>query len=338
MSTERILSDWSKHKFLHPNEPAKVNWNGFPFPSVAHALTFAQISPTFSFEQGALEKLAKKVAKSKTKQLREFDTLPKVSNWYDSRMAEAMWSLNLQKYADKRVRRRLLDIRGCRFAFTTGYGGREVEKFSGCRVRKGEVMGHNLYGRSLDALRTMLLSRLVVLVCGGRDYDDDQFIFRVLDYIDSVYKIKYVVHGAATGADRIAGRWAKLSGKPPMEFPAKWDDLSVPNCKVRVNSRGEKYNVLAGFNRNSDMLRHMCKQVPGTGYKQTMVLGFTGGTGTFDMLSRSFNAGLPTFYQEGGKMRRVSAIEGDTLVLEAHTLSRRNRVDGTPWFSGITST
>ena len=57
-----------------------------------------------------------------------------------------------------------------------------------------------------------------VLVCGSRDWTDQALIARGLpDYGPAV-----IVHGAARGADRLAGRVARALGWPVEEHPADW--------------------------------------------------------------------------------------------------------------------
>jgi hypothetical protein len=57
-----------------------------------------------------------------------------------------------------------------------------------------------------------------VLVCGSRDWTDQALIARVLpDYGPAV-----IVHGAARGAVRLAGRVAQALGWPVEQHPADW--------------------------------------------------------------------------------------------------------------------
>lgn len=43
-----------------------------------------------------------------------------------------------------------------------------------------------------------------IIVCGGRDYNDIEHVFEILDF----YNPYIVVHGNATGADTLASYWA----------------------------------------------------------------------------------------------------------------------------------
>lgn len=108
-----------------------------------------------------------------------------------------------------------------------------------------------------------------VLVCGGRDYCDAKRIWSVLDhYLREGDDFECLMHGAARGADTIAGEWATARGVQVLSFPADWNGLG--------NS--------AGPTRNAQMLREG---------KPTLVIAFPGGRGTADMTGRARRAGVP---------------------------------------------
>jgi hypothetical protein len=65
-------------------------------------------------------------------------------------------------------------------------------------------------------------NNLVVLVCGGRGWSDRWLVHEELRKLRCAgYGV--VIHGAARGADRIAGEEARLLGFAVREFPARWD-------------------------------------------------------------------------------------------------------------------
>ena len=103
-----------------------------------------------------------------------------------------------------------------------------------------------------------------VLVCGGRDYWDKATIRKELAEV----KPTVVLHGAASGADRLAGEVATEMKVPVEEYPARWND----------------YGRAAGIIRNQMMLTHG---------KPDLVLAFPGGRGTADMVQRAQKAGVP---------------------------------------------
>lgn len=106
-----------------------------------------------------------------------------------------------------------------------------------------------------------------VLVCGGRDYAHWLRVLVALDKLHATKGITCVIHGAARGADALAGRWAEERGVPCESYPADW------------STHGKR----AGFLRNAQMLEQG---------KPDGVVAFPGGRGTEDMVRQSERAGL----------------------------------------------
>lgn len=108
-----------------------------------------------------------------------------------------------------------------------------------------------------------------VLVCGGRDYSDKARVFAVLDHYNAESGgFAALIHGAARGADSLAGEWAEARGVPVLAFPADW------------NAHGRA----AGYIRNAQMI--------GEG-KPTLVVAFPGGRGTRNMIQQSRDCRVP---------------------------------------------
>lgn len=59
-----------------------------------------------------------------------------------------------------------------------------------------------------------------VLVCGDRNWTDQAAIYKRLALLDMSTTI---IHGAARGADRIAGDAAERLGLPVIAVPAEWE-------------------------------------------------------------------------------------------------------------------
>jgi hypothetical protein len=106
-----------------------------------------------------------------------------------------------------------------------------------------------------------------VLVCGGRNYDDFECVRRTLDELLAGDADPVVIHGAARGADSLAGRWAIEHNVHVEACPADWN----------------RHGRAAGPIRNQQMLDH----------KPDVVLAFPGGSGTKDMITRARRAGVP---------------------------------------------
>lgn len=62
-----------------------------------------------------------------------------------------------------------------------------------------------------------------ILVCGGRDFNDQFRLFHFLDLLHLKKDITQIISGAARGADTLAAEWAHARGIDLKEFPADWD-------------------------------------------------------------------------------------------------------------------
>ena len=102
------------------------------------------------------------------------------------------------------------------------------------------------------------MASMRVLVCGGRYYDNHEFLACCLDKIDKKYGIDLIIEGGAHGADQLAATWANQKIKPRMTFHANWHGLG--------NS--------AGPIRNKQMITYGLPDV---------VVAFEGGKGTESM-------------------------------------------------------
>lgn len=110
-----------------------------------------------------------------------------------------------------------------------------------------------------------------VLVCGGRHFTDRSAVARAL----APYKPKTtmavsehkIIHGGASGADKLAGEWAECFGVPFRIFPAQWD----------------RDGKAAGPIRNQRMIDEG---------KPDIVVAFPGGRGTADMIAKARKAGI----------------------------------------------
>lgn len=117
-----------------------------------------------------------------------------------------------------------------------------------------------------------------LLVTGGRRFEDRGFVFRTLDAFHSETPVAALIHGACpTGADLFAKLWAQARNIPDDPYPARWDDIDSPGAVIRFNRGGRPYNVLAGFQRNAEMLRRGCP---------THAIAFDGDGGTNDMVQK----------------------------------------------------
>jgi hypothetical protein len=123
-----------------------------------------------------------------------------------------------------------------------------------------------------------------VLVCGGRDFDDREWLFRILDAMHRVAPFKCLIEGGQVsldpaedglewtrrrkwGADYFAKQWAGSRAVRVVTFKADW----------------RQFGKKAGPIRNQQMLDEG---------KPGLVVAFPGGWGTADMLRRAKKAGV----------------------------------------------
>lgn len=100
---------------------------------------------------------------------------------------------------------------------------------------------------------------MIVIVCGGRNFRNNDLVFRAMNTIHRNFEITALVHGDAKGADAVADIWASwhpTMGRFPR--PADWD------------THGKR----AGPIRNSEMI---------TEFDPDLIIAFPGGSGTENM-------------------------------------------------------
>ena len=127
-----------------------------------------------------------------------------------------------------------------------------------------------------------------VIIAGSRTFNNYNLLKVELDKLFNEPFI--IVSGGAKGADTLGEMYANEKGYQIERHLAKWNDLSVPNCRVKYNSYGA-YNALAGHNRNQEMLNSILNNLDG-GY----VVAFWDGksSGTKNMIDISRKSGVKT--------------------------------------------
>ena len=103
-----------------------------------------------------------------------------------------------------------------------------------------------------------------LLVCGGRRYSKGDVVNKALDLVHSVAPITMLIHGAATGADTLAQRWAEEHNVKDRPFPILLYE--------------------GGYSRNRRML---------SAAQPDAIVFFPGGNGTRHMRKIAREAGLP---------------------------------------------
>lgn len=128
-----------------------------------------------------------------------------------------------------------------------------------------------------------------VLICGGRTFGVDQPVpggaiaaamqrSLLTGYLDRALRhgrISVLIHGAAHGADTLAGEWAAANSVPVEAYPADWTT----------------YGRAAGGIRNRQMLEDG---------RPDIVLAFAGGKGTANMIAQARKAGVRVIEVKAG--------------------------------------
>lgn len=114
------------------------------------------------------------------------------------------------------------------------------------------------YRNMVFVVQRLMARVFKVLVCGGRDYQDRELMFSVLDGWHARMHISLVIEGGQSGADRLAKEWAISRGVHHAGVTALW----------------KTYGNSAGPIRNRVMLT----------LGPHMVIAFPGGKGTADMV------------------------------------------------------
>lgn len=109
-----------------------------------------------------------------------------------------------------------------------------------------------------------------VIVCGGRGYADKERLYNVLTEVHQEQGITHLIHGAAPGADSLAGQWARDAGVQEVVCPANWNN----------------YGRAAGPRRNLKMAE----------LAPDLVIVFPGGHGTHNMATTAATRGLKVRY------------------------------------------
>lgn len=140
---------------------------------------------------------------------------------------------------------------------------------------------------------------LAVLVCGSRDWKQAGMVDVTLAGLEAVHGRLTVIQGAARGADKMAGDWARLHDCEHLPFPAAWNEHHPHWCPGEWCQR-KRYCVAAGPRRNQQML-DVLLELRQSG-STILVVAFKSGFdftlksgGTEDMVRRAKDAGAPVY-------------------------------------------
>lgn len=88
----------------------------------------------------------------------------------------------------------------------------------------------------------------VIAIVGSRNYPR---LDQVAWYVEQLAPSTVVVSGAGGAVDLKAAACARARGLHVIEYPADWGNLHVAGAVMRTKPDGTRYNVMAGFQRNS---------------------------------------------------------------------------------------
>ena len=107
-----------------------------------------------------------------------------------------------------------------------------------------------------------------VLVCGGRDYKNENKVNEVLgNFVKDQYVHGTIIHGNAKGADYLGALWGYRMGWKVEAYSAEW----------------VRHGLKAGYIRNKQMLEEG---------KPDLVIAFPGGKGTAMMVRLAKEANI----------------------------------------------
>ena len=115
-----------------------------------------------------------------------------------------------------------------------------------------------------------------VVICGGRDYSDADWLFRVVELLTWLYEDELrIIHGGYSGADTLAANAAAKFGVRCKAFAADW----------------ATHGTKAGPLRNQAMADYlvMCR---GRGHT-VQIVAFPGGSGTVGMMVEGQARSIP---------------------------------------------
>lgn len=111
-----------------------------------------------------------------------------------------------------------------------------------------------------------------VLVCGGRDFDNEAALFEHLDELHREHDFAVVIEGEARGADQLAAKWARSRGIEVIPEPVTKDD----------------YDTFGRYEAPRVRNRRMVDD-----HKPDIVVAFPGSGGTGHMVRYAITNGIP---------------------------------------------
>lgn len=91
------------------------------------------------------------------------------------------------------------------------------------------------------------MSRIKVIIAGGRDFNDLRRLNIVCDFTLKKYTDIEVVSGGAKGADALGEKYAREKEYPVIKFPANWKKNGKAAGPIRNKKMAEYADALIAF-------------------------------------------------------------------------------------------
>lgn len=159
------------------------------------------------------------------------------------------------------------------------------------------------------------------IICGGRDFAIQRFSPNVAEKLESGLRVIFTtervdeeVCGMARGADEYGASFAKQLGIPVKEFPAYWDNITpspTEPVSIGINKHGDKYNKIAGINRNRRMAEYA------SSFPNGVVVALPGGSGTLNMINVGYKHGLKIykFNSDTSEFELFKRSKSDAMIM-----------------------
>ena len=157
-----------------------------------------------------------------------------------------------------------------------GYISGDVNTIKIKNINGGSVRGKTIFKSSNNMKFPENVN--AVIVCGGRDFTNRDFVFSILDEHHKKTTIGLIIQGGAAGTDAMAAEWANSRAIPYKEFKADW----------------KRYGKSAGPKRNKEMLEYLMKRTA-----KKYVIAFPGGAGTLNMVIQATSANIAVWAPYG---------------------------------------
>jgi hypothetical protein len=94
-----------------------------------------------------------------------------------------------------------------------------------------------------------------IAIIGSRDFNNYELLKEVMNPYRG--KITRIISGGAEGADNLGAKFSReVLRREPLIFEALWDDCTVDELLMGKDKKGNYYNKLAGFNRNTTIIEN----------------------------------------------------------------------------------